>query len=59
MTERAFHSWLVKTQFKISRPEKYSKTITTISNYLKNKNIGNINLFSVKTAGATPLVPSL
>lgn len=45
--ESIFNYWLQKNQPQVGRPEKYSKTITTLSNHLKKQNISNTNLFSI------------
>ena len=45
--ERIFNSWLKKTQPQIGNPEKYSKTVTTLTNHLKKQNISDTNLFSI------------
>jgi len=49
ITEGMFHSWLEKTQSQITKPDRYSKTIITISNHLKNKNISDVDLFLVNS----------
>lgn len=42
-----FHNWLIQTKTNVSRPEKYSNTITTISNHLKKSLNEEIDLFEV------------
>lgn len=57
--ERIFNSWLQKNQPHIGSPEKYSKTITTLSNHLKKQNISNTNLFSVDSYSETEKLKEL
>ena len=45
--ENSFYNWLVKTKTKITKPEKYTNTIITISNHFKkilNKEIKNVKI---------------
>lgn len=41
-----FENWLKENKETITRPEKYSSTIKTISNHLKSKNIIDLNIYS-------------
>lgn len=43
-----FNNWLIDTKDNISRPEKYSNTITTISNHFKKKLNKDIDLYNLK-----------
>lgn len=45
-----FESWIIEYKKTITRPDKYSSTITTISNHLKRKNLIEIDLFSILQA---------
>lgn len=42
-----FNNWLIETKPNISRPDKYSNTITTISNHFKKKLETNIDLYKI------------
>mgnify|MGYP001045276294 CR=1 FL=1 len=57
--ERIFNSWLQKNQPQIGSPEKYSKTITTLSNHLKKQNISNTDLFSIDSFSETEKLKEL
>lgn len=43
-----FNDWLKENKAKITRPEKYSDTITTISNHFKKSLNKNIDLYEIK-----------
>jgi predicted restriction endonuclease len=45
--ELIFKSWLAKNHSQISAPDKYIKTITTLSNHLKKKDISQADLFLI------------
>ena len=45
-----FNTWLKENKKKITRPEKYSNTITTISNHFRKSLNKNIDLYEIKNA---------
>jgi len=45
-----FHNWLTETKIKVSRPDKYSNTITTISNHFKKSLNKDIDLYDIKNS---------
>ncbi|MFC5873403.1 HNH endonuclease [Chryseobacterium arachidis] len=45
-----FNNWLIETKTKITRPDKYSNTITTISNHFKKQLNKDIDLYKVSNA---------
>jgi predicted restriction endonuclease len=45
-----FHNWLVETKLNVTRPDKYSDTITTISNHFKKLLNEDIDLYEIKNA---------
>jgi predicted restriction endonuclease len=45
-----FHSWLTETKIKVTRPDKYSNTITTISNHFKKSLNKDIDLYEIRNA---------
>lgn len=45
-----FNNWLAETKDKISRPDKYSDTITTISNHFKKSLNKDIDIYDLKNA---------
>lgn len=45
-----FNNWLIETKTKITRPDKYSNTITTISNHFKKQLNKDIDLYEVSNA---------
>ena len=45
-----FNNWLKETKTKITKPEKYSNTITTISNHFKNSLNRDIDLYKINDA---------
>jgi predicted restriction endonuclease len=45
--EHIFKSWLAKNHTQISAPDKYIKTITTLSNHLKKNGISQTDLFLI------------
>lgn len=45
-----FNNWLAETKDKISRPDKYSSTITTISNHFKKSLDKDIDIYDLKNA---------
>ena len=45
-----FENWLKENKETITRPDKYSSTISTISNHLKSKNLTDTDIYS-KTGG--------
>jgi predicted restriction endonuclease len=45
-----FHNWLTQTKTKVTRPEKYSNTITTISNHFKKSLNKDIDLYDIRNA---------
>ncbi|WP_316739892.1 HNH endonuclease [Pedobacter aquatilis] len=46
--EKLFDYWITQTKFTISRPDKYSKTINTITKELKAKGYAVEDLFQIK-----------
>lgn len=42
-----FNNWLIETKTNITRPDKYSNTITTISNHFKKKLNNNVDLYEI------------
>lgn len=45
-----FYNWLTETKIKVTRPDKYSNTITTISNHFKKSLNKEINLYEIKNS---------
>jgi HNH endonuclease len=45
--ETEFYNWINDNKSSVTRPEKYTKTITTISNHLKSKIGVNLNLYDI------------
>lgn len=45
-----FHNWLTETKTNITRPDKYSNTITTISNHFKKFLNKDIDFYEIKNA---------
>jgi predicted restriction endonuclease len=50
MMKTQFHNWLIQTKIKISRPDKYSSTVTTISNHFKKSLNKDIDLYEIRNA---------
>jgi predicted restriction endonuclease len=50
MMKRQFHTWLTETKTKLTRPDKYSNTITTISNHFKKSLSKDIDLYEIKNS---------
>jgi len=48
--KKKFHNWIAETKTKISRPDKYSGTITTISNHFKNSINKDVDLYVINNA---------
>lgn len=42
-----FNNWLIETKTNITRPDKYSNTITTISNHFKKNLNNNVDLYEI------------
>lgn len=45
-----FHNWLIQTKTRVTRPDKYSNTITTISNHFKKSLNKDIDLYEIRNA---------
>lgn len=45
-----FNNWLLETKTKITRPDKYSNTITTISNHFKKQLNKDVDLYEISNA---------
>ena len=45
-----FHDWLTQTKTKVTRPDKYSNTISTISNHFKKSLKKEIDLYDIRNA---------
>ncbi len=45
-----FHNWLTETKTKVARPDKYSNTITTISNHFKKSLNKDIDLYEIRNS---------
>lgn len=45
-----FHNWLIETKTRVTRPDKYSNTITTISNHFKKSLNKNIDFYEIKNS---------
>lgn len=45
-----FNNWLLETKTKITRPDKYSSTITTISNHFKKQLNKDVDLYEITNA---------
>ena len=48
--KKQFHNWLIQTKTKVTRPDKYSSTITTISNHFKKSINKEIDLYDIRNA---------
>jgi predicted restriction endonuclease len=45
-----FHNWLTENKPKVTRPDKYSNTITTISNHFKKSLNRDVDLYEIRNA---------
>ncbi len=45
-----FHNWLIETKPRVTRPDKYSNTITTISNHFKKSLNKDVDLYEIRNA---------